>query len=154
MRVPSILPATLLLFAAATPSHALKTLVHPAARTSAHGKPAQHANIRNAAAHKSLHAAAAPHHEPAAAPHHEATLAPHHEAVIATMPPERATAIQAALIQHGYLTGEPSGTWDAATAAAMEKLQSDNGWQTRLTPDARALIKLGLGPGTGTTPEP
>jgi hypothetical protein len=28
----------------------------------------------------------------------------------------------------------------------MQKLQEDNGWQTRITPDSRALIKLGLGP--------
>jgi hypothetical protein len=62
------------------------------------------------------------------------------------MPAERATQIQTALIQQGYLKGEPSGTWDAQTAAAMQKLQEDNGWQTRITPDSRALIKLGLGP--------
>jgi lipid-binding SYLF domain-containing protein len=58
----------------------------------------------------------------------------------------RASQIQAALIKAGYLTGEPSGHWDAASQAAMEKLQSDNGWQTKLVPDSRALIKLGLGP--------
>lgn len=58
---------------------------------------------------------------------------------------ERATQIQTALIQKGYLSGEPSGNWDAATVAAMQKLQSDNGWQHKVTPDARALIKLGLG---------
>jgi peptidoglycan hydrolase-like protein with peptidoglycan-binding domain len=59
---------------------------------------------------------------------------------------ERATQIQMALIQRGYLSGEPTGTWDAQTVAAMQKLQSDNGWQSKITPDARALIKLGLGP--------
>jgi peptidoglycan hydrolase-like protein with peptidoglycan-binding domain len=59
---------------------------------------------------------------------------------------ERATEIQQALIQHGYLAGEPSGVWDSESAAAMQKLQSDNGWQTKITPDSRALIKLGLGP--------
>lgn len=58
----------------------------------------------------------------------------------------RATQIQAALIRNGYLTGAPSGHWDASSQAAMEKLQSDNGWQTKLVPDSRALIKLGLGP--------
>ncbi len=63
---------------------------------------------------------------------------------------ERATAIQTALIQHGYLTGEPTGSWDASSAAAMQKLQSDNGWQTKLVPDSRALIKLGLGPNSNT----
>jgi hypothetical protein len=75
--------------------------------------------------------------------HHETA---HHEAAAVEMPDERATQIQAALIRQGYLTGEPTGTWDAQTAAAMEKLQADNGWQTRITPDSRALIKLGLGP--------
>ena len=58
----------------------------------------------------------------------------------------RATEIQQALIKSGYMTGEPSGTWDAQSAAAMQKLQGDNGWQTKITPDSRALIKLGLGP--------
>jgi peptidoglycan hydrolase-like protein with peptidoglycan-binding domain len=58
----------------------------------------------------------------------------------------RATQIQTSLIKSGYLTGEASGHWDAATEAAMQKFQSDNGWQTKLTPDSRAIIKLGLGP--------
>jgi hypothetical protein len=59
---------------------------------------------------------------------------------------ERATQIQSALIKSGYLAGQPSGVWDAQSAAAMQKLQADNGWQTKITPDSRALIKLGLGP--------
>jgi hypothetical protein len=59
---------------------------------------------------------------------------------------ERATQLQNALIKSGYLTGTPSGTWDAASQAAMQKLQGDNGWQTKLVPDSRAIIKLGLGP--------
>jgi hypothetical protein len=32
----------------------------------------------------------------------------------------------------------------------MGKLQGDNGWQTKLVPDSRALIKLGLGPSTAS----
>ena len=63
---------------------------------------------------------------------------------------ERATQLQAALIQSGYLTGEPSGHWDSQTEAAMTKLQADNGWQTKLVPDSRAIIKLGLGPSTAS----
>ena len=59
----------------------------------------------------------------------------------------RATQIQSALVKSGYLTG-PSGHWDADTSAAMQKYQSDNGWQTKLVPDSRAIIKLGLGPGS------
>jgi len=60
--------------------------------------------------------------------------------------PERAREIQEALIRQHYLTGEPSGEWDTRTQAAMERYQSDNGWQSKVTPDSRALIKLGLGP--------
>jgi peptidoglycan hydrolase-like protein with peptidoglycan-binding domain len=54
--------------------------------------------------------------------------------------------IQQALIREHYLDGEATGTWDAATNAAMQKFQADQGWQTRLMPDSRALMKLGLGP--------
>ena len=60
--------------------------------------------------------------------------------------PERAKEIQTALIREHYLTGEPTGQWDASSQAAMSKFQADQGWQTKLTPDSRALIKLGLGP--------
>jgi hypothetical protein len=65
---------------------------------------------------------------------------------------ERAAAIQTALIKQGYLSGEASGTWDSQSMAAMQKLQSDNGWQTKIVPDSRALIKLGLGPTTTASP--
>jgi hypothetical protein len=60
--------------------------------------------------------------------------------------PERASEIQQALIREHYLNGEPSGQWDSATIAAMQKYQADQGWQTKLMPDSRALKKLGLGP--------
>ena len=58
---------------------------------------------------------------------------------------ERATQIQGALVKAGYLN-EVTGHWDGASQAAMQKMQGDNGWQTKLIPDSRALIKLGLGP--------
>jgi peptidoglycan hydrolase-like protein with peptidoglycan-binding domain len=58
----------------------------------------------------------------------------------------RATEIQNALIKSGYLSGQATGHWDSQTETAMQKYQSDNGWQTRLMPDSRAIIKLGLGP--------
>lgn len=58
----------------------------------------------------------------------------------------RAREIQEALIREHYMQGEPSGTWDAATQAAMQRYQADQGWQSKTTPDSRALIKLGLGP--------
>ncbi|HEY5331430.1 MAG TPA: peptidoglycan-binding protein [Acidobacteriaceae bacterium] len=86
-----------------------------------------HTTSRRAAKHSRARA------KPAARP----TLAMDHD---------RATAIQTALIKQGYLSGEASGTWDAESMAAMQKLQADNGWQTKIVPDSRALIKLGLGP--------
>jgi hypothetical protein len=60
--------------------------------------------------------------------------------------PTRAREIQEALIRDGYMQGEASGTWDQTSQKAMEKYQSDNGWQSKVIPDSRALIKLGLGP--------
>ncbi len=63
-----------------------------------------------------------------------------------TIDSARATEIQLALIREHYLTGEATGKWDDTTKAAMVKYQADQGWQTKLTPDSRALKKLGLGP--------
>jgi peptidoglycan hydrolase-like protein with peptidoglycan-binding domain len=60
--------------------------------------------------------------------------------------PERVSQIQLALIREHYLSGDATGKWDATTQAAMQKYQADQGWQTRLMPDSRALRKLGLGP--------
>lgn len=65
----------------------------------------------------------------------------------------RATEIQTALIHSGYLSdAQASGHWDAQTEAAMQKFQADNGWQTKLIPDSRAIIKLGLGPSHSSQP--
>jgi peptidoglycan hydrolase-like protein with peptidoglycan-binding domain len=58
----------------------------------------------------------------------------------------RTVQIQQALIKQHYLSGEPSGKWDASTEEALRKFQGDNGWQNKTVPDSRALIKLGLGP--------
>ena len=60
--------------------------------------------------------------------------------------PARVTEIQQALIREHYLTSEANGKWDGITEAAMQKYQADQGWQTKLMPDSRALKKLGLGP--------
>lgn len=58
----------------------------------------------------------------------------------------RVREIQSALIREHYLDGEANGAWDARTKEALVKFQGDNGWQTKKVPDARAIIKLGLGP--------
>jgi Putative peptidoglycan binding domain len=60
--------------------------------------------------------------------------------------PQRAQQIQQALIREHYLDGEASGVWDDASQRAIKKYQAANGWQTKVVPDSRALIKLGLGP--------
>lgn len=64
--------------------------------------------------------------------------------------PARVTEIQQALIREHYLNGEANGKWDSTTEAAMQKFQADQGWQTKLMPDSRALKKLGLGPDYST----
>jgi hypothetical protein len=69
-----------------------------------------------------------------------------------TIDSSRATEIQTALIQQKYLTGSPTGQWDAQSQAAMQRYQADHGWQTKLMPDSRALISLGLGP-AGSNPD-
>ncbi len=60
--------------------------------------------------------------------------------------PERAQAIQEALIREHYMSGEASGTWNQTSEEAMRRYQADHGWQSKTVPDSRALISLGLGP--------
>ncbi len=60
--------------------------------------------------------------------------------------PERAQAIQEALIHEHYLTGDAARPWNQASEDAMRKYQADHGWQSKTVPDSRALISLGLGP--------
>jgi hypothetical protein len=60
--------------------------------------------------------------------------------------PKRAREIQEALIREHYMQGKPSGVWDQTSQKAMERFQAENEWQSKTVPDARALIKLGLGP--------
>ncbi|HEY3747385.1 MAG TPA: peptidoglycan-binding domain-containing protein [Gemmatimonadaceae bacterium] len=59
---------------------------------------------------------------------------------------DRTREIQMALVREHYLNGEPSGAWDAETRNALTRFQADHGWQSKVVPDSRALIKLGLGP--------
>ena len=61
------------------------------------------------------------------------------------MDAQRVQAIQEALVREHYMQ-KPTGKWDATTQAALQKYQGDNGWQNKVVPDSRALIKLGLGP--------
>ena len=61
------------------------------------------------------------------------------------MDAQRVQAIQEALVREHYMS-KPTGKWDATTQTALQKFQADNGWQSKVVPDSRALIKLGLGP--------
>ncbi len=60
--------------------------------------------------------------------------------------PQRVTEIQQALIREGALNGPPTGNWDDATRDAMRHYQSNNGFTATGLPDAKSLMKLGLGP--------
>jgi hypothetical protein len=60
--------------------------------------------------------------------------------------PERYKDIQSALVEKGYLHGEPTGVWDADSADALRRFQTDQ----KLSPTGKissaSLIGLGLGP--------
>ncbi len=60
--------------------------------------------------------------------------------------PERVVEIQRALIQAGYLNQEPTGKWDDATRAAMRRFQEEHALPPTGMPEAKSLMKLGLGP--------
>jgi len=60
--------------------------------------------------------------------------------------PERITEIQQALARAGYLNQEPTGKWDDPTRDAMRRYQEANGFPNSGLPEAKSLMKLGLGP--------
>lgn len=60
--------------------------------------------------------------------------------------PERITEIQQALTRAGYLNQEPTGKWDDPTRDAMRRYQEANGFPNTGLPEAKSLMKLGLGP--------
>ena len=95
---------------------------------------------RQSARHGSLHRASYRHGRGRHARRHSVNLGQR------AMDSQRATEIQQALISAHYLNGSPTGQWDADSQTAMQKYQVDNGWQSKITPDSRAIIKLGLGP--------
>ena len=60
--------------------------------------------------------------------------------------PDRIQEIQQALIQAGYLHGEANGRWEEPTREAMRRFQADHGFAATGRPEAKSLMKLGLGP--------
>ncbi len=59
---------------------------------------------------------------------------------------DRVQVIQSALAKEGYYQGDPSGKWDEPSKAAMRQYQATNGFDPTGLPDAKSLMKLGLGP--------
>jgi len=140
-----IVAATLLLTA---------SLSFAATQTEEHPKPVRHK------AHTATHHAApkAGHHDSPKTLHPEIPKTAHHSAKKTkkkrvrgqqAIDGERARQIQEALVREHYMTGQPSGNWDAGTQAAMRRYQAAQGWQNKTVPDSRALIRLGLGPDHG-----
>ncbi len=97
-------------------------------------------------AHKTTHVHKASAGSPHTRAHHKKTPKKHRLRGQQAIESARVTEIQQALIREHYMTGEANGNWDDTTIAAMRKFQADQGWQTKLMPDSRALKKLGLGP--------
>jgi hypothetical protein len=64
----------------------------------------------------------------------------------AEISPQRTEQIQEALVEAGDLHETPTGRWDAQTREAMKEYQTSNGFQPTGVPDAKSLMKLGLGP--------
>jgi hypothetical protein len=62
------------------------------------------------------------------------------------MDPSRVESIQKALGDAGAYHGSPTGRWDADTRDAMARYQSQHGFGVTGLPDAKSLMKLGLGP--------
>jgi len=59
--------------------------------------------------------------------------------------PQRVQEIQQALIREGYLQGDSNGLWDLRTHDAMLRYQTMNGFPATGLPEAKSLMKLGLG---------
>lgn len=116
-----IIPA---LASARTHKAAKKTTHHRAASTaSRHHKSTHHRRYAKSRRHRSSR--------------HAATL---------RIPSQRASQIQQALIKAGDLHEEPTGKWDSNTREAMKQYQHANGFAATGLPDAKSLMKMGLGP--------
>jgi hypothetical protein len=59
---------------------------------------------------------------------------------------QRYREIQAALVNKGYLRGEPSGAWSQESMDALRRFQEDQKLEATGKIDSLSLIALGLGP--------
>lgn len=105
-----------------------------------------HSKAHRVTSHRSSHASRAHRSTGKSRSRHHASSRHHVALGQRSIDSERVIEIQQALVKAHYLDGSPTGQWDPETQAAMVKFQSDNGWQSKIAPDSRALIKLGLGP--------
>ena len=138
------------------------TATHSATHASVTSHPGvTHTAARNASPHASLVSAAkgTPTHNTAYASQHQGsaahsrhsanrryrTLNSRQRLARLHLQPERAQEIQQALIREGYLQGDANGQWDARTHDAMLHYQTDHGFPPTGLPEAKSLMKLGLG---------
>jgi len=59
---------------------------------------------------------------------------------------ERLREVQTALIERGYLQGEPTGVWSAQCVDALKRFETDQKTKVDGKIDSKMLIALGLGP--------
>lgn len=59
---------------------------------------------------------------------------------------DRYKEIQQALVERGYLSGEPTGEWKQDSADALKRFQQDQKLEATGKLDSLSLIALGLGP--------
>lgn len=67
--------------------------------------------------------------------------------------PERYREIQQALIDRGFLEGEPTGKWDEQTIEAWKRFEESENLPVDGKLDAKALIALGLAPNRQAPPK-
>ncbi len=78
--------------------------------------------------------------------HHRRVSSRRHRLAQLRPDPQRVQEIQRALTNAGELHQEPTGRWDDQTREAMRRYQTANGFSPTGLPDAKSLMKLGLGP--------
>lgn len=60
--------------------------------------------------------------------------------------PERYKEVQQALVERGYLAGEPTGEWKQDSIDALKRFQQDQKLDSNGKLDSLSIIALGLGP--------
>jgi len=133
---------------------AIALFLLPASRLAARQRHKPHPARRHTI-HRKMHSAGKPvkrHHTPHPSAQRRSThhlshqYHRHHRQARVHIQSERVNQIQQALARSGYLHEEPTGRWDPATRDAMQQYQKANGFSATGLPEAKPLMKLGLGP--------